>query len=282
MSPACHSAARSGGRDLPAARLTASICMVLAAGACVLEAAEPAAGTSGAVLQRKAGDTLRPVQAPILFRGAAPGKTSGLSAFQLAADIQIDPSSLLSQPEPSSTLLKQYSDALSRESRRSMERDPSVFWSDLSNDLSDDEGYLEQRARRTAEKIFGGASSRVASDVLERMIEGAAGLRSTREFLEGVRLDVRRGGGVEFGKGQGQDRADVAARFNLVVAGSPRLELRTMLGGFRTRLEIPLSSPGIRATLSRPLGGHARANLSAGVEDSGEDRWISANVGLRF
>ena len=279
MSPACHSAARSGGRDLPAARLTASICMVLAAGACVLEAAEPAAGTSGAVLQSKAGDTLRPVRAPILFRGAAPGKTSGLSAFQgLAADIQIDPSSLLRQPEPSSTLLKQYSEALSRESRRSMERDPSVFW----NDLSDEEGYLEQRARRTAEKIFGGASSRVASDVLERMIEGAAGLRSTREFLEGVRLDVRRGGGVEFGKGQGQDRADVAARFSLVVAGSPRLELRTTLGGFRTRLEIPLSSPGIRATLSRPLGGHARANLSAGVEDSGEDRWISANVGLRF
>ena len=177
-------------------------------------------------------------------------------------------------------LVDRYRQALERETRRLIDRHPSILWSDTV----DDEGYPARQVQRKAEKIFEGANGRLLSRIAEDLIEDAGSLRTAREYVDGIRLDVRTGGGVGVRSGRSDhDAPGVAASFGLIALGSPRIEARaTLPGGIRTRVELPLRNPGMRATLSRALGARLRGTLGLGVEDSGQDRWVSAGVEIRF
>lgn len=188
-------------------------------------------------------------------------------------------------------LLARYRLALERESRRTIDRDASLFWADSG----DEDGNPVQRAQREARRIFEGANGRVLSQFAESLVEDAASLRAARDYVEGVRFDVMNGGGLRFQAG-GNDRSAaardeetgdtgdrVAASFGLIALSSPRLEVRTSLpGGIRSRLEVPLTTPGLRASFSRRLAANLRGTMSFGVEDSGADRWMTATLGARF
>lgn len=180
-----------------------------------------------------------------------------------------------------SALLARYRQALMRESRRLLDKDASLLW--LEPD--DEEGYPERRARREAERIFTGANNRVASQFLQELMASTAALRAARDYIEGVRLDVLRDGGVRVrgSRDDGEAGRGAAASISVLIAGTPRLEMRTDLpGGVRARVELPLSEAGMRATLSRRLGGGVRGTLAGGVEESGDDRWVSAGLEIRF
>lgn len=184
------------------------------------------------------------------------------------------------QFQASPTLLGRYRQALERESQRLRFKDPTQGW---LTDKDEDETPAED-ARRQAGRLFRGASNRILSQTLEKLVEESAPLRQVRDYAEGVRFDVRRGGGVTVGAGRGAEpAANIAARFNLVVGSKPRVEMRSTLpGGIRTRLEMTLTSPGLRASFSRRLSGHFNGTLAGGYEDGGEERWFSAGLGVTF
>jgi len=177
-------------------------------------------------------------------------------------------------------LLDRYRQALERETRRLLDKDPSILW---SNEV-DDEGYPARQVQRKAEKIFEGANGRLVSRIAEDLIEDAGSLRTARDYVDGIRLDVRTGGGVGVRSGRSDHEIPgVAASFGLIALGNPRIEARaTLPGGIRTRVELPLRDPGVRATLSRALGARMRGTLGLGVEDSGQNKWVSAGVEIRF
>lgn len=178
-------------------------------------------------------------------------------------------------------LLGRYRKALERECERRSERDPTLGWAGNG----DDEGYPARRTRREAERIFDGANSRLLSHFLERVVEQAAALRAARDYVDGLSLDVRKGGGVHVA--HAHDEADDAekpvTRFTLVAIGSPRLEMRSRLPrDLDARVELSLSNPGVSASLTRRFTRVLKGRLGAGIEDSGQDRWISAGVEIRF
>lgn len=188
-------------------------------------------------------------------------------------------------------LLSRYRIALERESRRSLDRDPSIFWAESH----DEDGYPMGRARREARRIFDGANGRIISEIAEDLIQEAVALRTARAYLDGVRLDVMKEGGVlvRAGRGEGsfQGREEVPgpagpgvkASFGLVGLGAPRFEFQTtMPGDIRTRIEVPLASPGIRATFSRRITSNLRGTLALGTEDAGAEQWVTAGLGVRF
>jgi len=180
----------------------------------------------------------------------------------------------------SSALLTRYHMALQRESRRAIEKDPSLFW----GDKTDEDGYPRDSLRREANRIFSGANNRLMSQILEDALRNTTTLKRARAFAEGIRLDVLSGGGVKVGAGGGDDAAqNVSASIGFIVLGRPRVEVRTTLpGGVRTKVELPLTSLGIRASMSRRISANVRGTFSGGVEDGGDDRWVSAGVELRF
>jgi len=189
------------------------------------------------------------------------------------------------------SLLGRYRLALERESRRTLDKDPSVFWTDPMTDPIDDDALLVRRAQREAEKIFAGANGRVITQIAEAMIQESSRLRSAREYVDGIRLDVMNGGNLRVrGNGirsgdevAGPKEAGVAASFGLVLAGNPRVEMRTLLPGqIKARVDMTLASPGVRTTFSRKLTPNLRGNLSGGWEDSGNDRWVSATLEMKF
>ncbi|HEY3175223.1 MAG TPA: hypothetical protein VGK94_05620 [Candidatus Polarisedimenticolia bacterium] len=188
-------------------------------------------------------------------------------------------------------LLSRYQLALERESRRTLDRDPFIFLAGSR----DEDGYLLRRARREAQRVFDGANGRLISDIAEDLIQEAVALRTARAWVEGVRFDVMSAGGVRVRAGHdegsprgreedaGSNGLGVKASLGLVALGAPRLEIRTTIpGDIRTRIEVPLSSPGIRAAFSRRVTSSLRGTLSLGVEDAGADLWVTAGLGVRF
>jgi hypothetical protein len=188
-------------------------------------------------------------------------------------------------------LLGRYRTALERESRRFLERNPSLLQADAT-EIIDGDGNPRRGQRRDATRIFQGANNRLLSEILEDALDETVSMRRARACLEGVRFDVLDGGRMRMGSptkdeggrgAAGPSEDAVAASFSMIVIGRPRLEMRTDLpGGIRARIEVPLASPGVRATLSRRITSNLRGTLSAGVEDSGSERWISAGMAVRF
>jgi len=190
-------------------------------------------------------------------------------------------------------LVGRYRMALEKESRRRLDKDPAGLFL-LQTD--DEDGNPVQRSRREAKKIFGGATGRLLSEFVEVIVEDAVALQTAKDYIQGIRLDVMAGGDMRFQAGQddtpyrAQDDsprsardAKVAASFGLIAIGHPRIEMRTTLpGDIRTRVEVPLTEAGIRATFSRRLNSHLRGTLSAGVEDSGADKWATLGLGIKF
>src|SRR5262249_21387118 len=142
-------------------------------------------------------------------------------------------------------------------------------------------------------RIFEGANSRLMSDTLQRALEQTVALRRARTYLDGIRLDLLSGGGMKVGPGidvatpraggSGPGDTEPRASFGFMMVGHPRIEMHTTLpGSIQTRVELALTSPGIRATLSRRLTPMLRGTLGAGIEDSGSDKWLSAGIGVRF
>lgn len=226
---------------------------------------------------------------PLSFRFDIAGRSGVASPGDFVADgFDLSVFSLARTTQTSGfALLGRYRSALERESRRLLEKDPSIF----RVETVDQDGYPIHRVQRNAMRIFQGANSRMLSQMLELAIEETAALRHAQAYVEGVRFDVMSGGGVRMDGGSPERRGftaaeadeSVAASFGLVIVGRPRLELATVLpGGIRTRVEVPLTSPGIRTTMSRRLTPNLRGTLSGGVEDAGSDRWISAGVAIRF
>jgi len=228
---------------------------------------------------------LEPV--PVRFTGLGPGPGRLAVPDTAAPRLEVrssagglgDPSLFLPRYETSNRdLLRRYRRALEKESLRAYDKNPSVFVV-----LDDAEGYPLDSAHRSARRIFGKANSRMLSGYLEEMIEGSASLRNARNYVEGIRVDVRKGGDVRFGPGEPEDESAVRASFHLVALGDPRLEMRTKLpGGVESRVELSLTSPGVRTKLHCRFGSRLTGSLSGGVEDSGEDRWIAAGLGIRF
>ena len=240
----------------------------------------------------RAGDVARPdpiaaqphvelapdVHSPFLYRHGSLGRTGREGRIELQA-IAIEAGSLFRTPKRSTAFLGSYSKALERETERSVDKDPSLQWSVSV----DEDGTPIPRVQRMAEKIFDGAHERLLTRVLENLISEARPLKAARDYIDGVELDIVKGGGVDFRAGEtGRERKPVSASFGLVVAESPRVEIRTTLAGLKTRVEIPLGSTGIRATLSRKLTHSISGKLGAGYEDSGEDRWLSMGLEIKF
>ena len=189
---------------------------------------------------------------------------------------------LLKSPAPQeSAVFGQYRQALERESRRMADRNPAMFWTEMV----DEDGYPlrgSDRVQRDARRLFGGASNRLMSGFLDRLLDESTGLRAARSAVEGLRVDLKRGGGVGVGAGPARDGGrDVKASVGVMLLGRPRMEVRSDLtGSLRARLEVPLDSLGMRATLSQKFGSGWRGTLTLGSEE--DERWISAGFEVDF
>lgn len=184
-------------------------------------------------------------------------------------------------PQPAeSTLFSQYRKALEKESRRMVDRNPSLSWSEAV----DEDGYPlrgADRQQRDARRLLGGAGNRLMSGWLERLVEVSSGMRAARGAVEGLRFDVRRGGGVGMGAGPARDSSEIATSLSVMVLGRPRLEMRSSLPwDLKARVEVPLDASGLRATLTRKFATGCRATFTMGSED--DERWVSAGVGVDF
>ncbi|MGH9866734.1 MAG: hypothetical protein ACREAA_01020 [Candidatus Polarisedimenticolia bacterium] len=222
--------------------------------------------------------TRRPV--PIIFQ-AAGGEPAVPAPLTGTTPITLQSGLLKAPAQQESSLFTQYRQALERESRRLADRNPTMF-SDAS---VDEDGYPlrgSDRVQRDARRLFGGASSRVMSGWVEKLLDGSAGGRAARGAIEGLRVDLRRGGSVGVGAGPARESSnDVKASLGVVLLGRPRLEVRSTLpGNLRTRVEIPLDSLGVRATLSHKFTTGWRSTFTLGSEE--DERWVSAGFEVDF
>ncbi|HZI93621.1 MAG TPA: hypothetical protein VFE84_05230 [Patescibacteria group bacterium] len=248
---------------------------------------DPVAAQTSERPDRPISGLLRVESAPLSFRVETLEATRSMDAVLDSASFSLPGQAQVVRQ----ALLGRYRSALERESRRFLEKNPSLLQTDAT-EVVDGDGNPRRGQRRDATRIFQGANNRVLSEILEDALDDTVSLRRARAFLDGVRFDVMSGGRMRMGSaareepartGAGQTQDSVAASFGLIVIGHPRLEMRTELpGGVRARIEVPLASPGIRATLSRRITSNLRGTLSAGVEDSGSERWISAGMAVRF
>jgi len=266
---------------LPALLRSAVGCAVILAAAPVPGAAAPASPADGAPATALPG----PVRTswshvpPLRFGREEPGRID--SVFGSAGSAGIEASFALPEWRPAGQdLLGMYRSALMKESRRRGSRDDTLGWTEPA----DEEGYPARRARRQAERIFEGANNRLLSHFLDRVVGQTAALRAARGYVDGVSLDVAKGGGVRVARqGRGDDDDPPAARFTFVAIGDPHVEMRSrILGNVEARVELSLASPGVSASLTRRFARGVKGRLGAGYEDSGQDRWISAGLQLRF
>lgn len=228
---------------------------------------------------------------PVHFSGirALPGGDGGALSFQAAG---YDAKAMLMNAQREAagpSLMKMYRDALMQETRRSMRRDPSLFWHESFDAVGADihEGFTMHRARRSAEKIFGEAHQELLANALNHLIETTEPLNALNRRIRGVDFHVRAAGS------QSMMLADMDApsrgarqpstKVSFVVSNKPRLEMERLLpGGIKASVEIPLASPGLRTTFSKQIAGSMRGTFSFGVEDMGEEYWVSAGVRCGF
>src|SRR5687767_12921395 len=112
-----------------------------------------------------AGNVLGRLAPPISWRSDG---RDPLSADAPAQRVQAS-GLLRAAPKPGAepTFFSQYRKALERESRRMVDRNPSLSW----NDAVDEDGYPlrgADRLQRDARRLFGGAGNRMMSGWLER------------------------------------------------------------------------------------------------------------------
>jgi len=253
-------------------------CAVILAAAPASGAAAPASPADGAPANALPGPvwTSASFVSPLRFGREEPGRIG--SVFGSAG---IEASFVLPEWRPAGQdFLGLYRSALMKESRRRGTRDDTLGWTEPA----DEEGYPARRARRQAERIFEGANNRLLSHFLDRVVGQAAALRAARDYVDGVSLDVAKGGGVRVARqGRGDDDDPPAARFTFVAIGDPHVEMRSrMRGNIEARVELSLASPGVSASLTRRIARGIKGRLGAGYEDGGQDRWISAGLQLRF
>ena len=189
------------------------------------------------------------------------------------------------------SLLKLYRDALMTETRRSMRRDPSLFWVEsFDNAAGADihEGFTMNRVRKSAEKIFGEAHQELLAGALNHLIETSEPLSALNRKIRGidfrVRADASRSDILPFdGENSSRSGRRDDTNVSFVVSNHPRLAMETRLPGrIKASVELPLLSPGIRTTFSRSFTGTMRGTLSMGVEDMGENYWVSAGLRCGF
>lgn len=186
------------------------------------------------------------------------------------------------------SLMKMYRDALMQETRRSMRRDPSLFWLESFEGVGADihEGFTMHRARRSAEKIFGEAHEELLADALNHLIETSEPLNALHNKIRSVDFHVRAAGSRSLpadmdAPSRGGRRP--TTKVSLVVSNKPRLELERMLpGGIKASVEVPLASPGLRTTFSKHIAGAMRGTFAFGVEDMGDDYWVEAGLRCGF
>jgi len=186
------------------------------------------------------------------------------------------------------SLMKLYRDALMAETRRSMRRDPSLFWLESFEGADADlhEGLTMHRARRSAERIFGEAHEELMADALNHVIETTGPLNALNARIRGVDFRVRAGSSrstITYGDVPVREERREGTKVSFVVSNKPRLEMERLLpGNIKASVEIPLANPGLRTTFSRPIAGAMRGTLSFGVEDMGEEYWVSAGLRCGF
>ncbi len=206
---------------------------------------------------------------------ATPGSTLEIPRLTLEARELIAPVA-----PTRSGLLSRYQKALEGEGRRFMTKDAWMVW----GAVEDEEGNRPPRLQRQAERIFSRANGRALSQLLEEMAVRSPALRDARDYVEGVRLDLIPGQGMDLRVGGPESRGSRSgASVGLVALGDPRIEVSGRMGsGLKARLELPLAGDGVRATLSLPLASRVRCTLDAGREGSGEGTWLSAGIDLKF
>lgn len=207
------------------------------------------------------------------------GFSFDLAAGRIALDSRSESRIGVPSPQPVG-LVGRYGQALERETRRMNDRDSLQ----RRVALVDDDESPAPGVQREARRLVSGANGRILTQLVDRILEASSTLQQARDYAEGVRLDVRRGGGVTLGAGKGTEPApDIAARFTFLVGSNPRVEMRSTLpGNLKTRVELSLVNPGLRAAFSRPISSHLSGSLAGGYEEGGEDRWLSAGVGIKF
>ncbi|HKY30984.1 MAG TPA: hypothetical protein VJV23_00490 [Candidatus Polarisedimenticolia bacterium] len=279
--PSLHRASwRAARRSLPAAAplATAGVCLAAAA---ALSPCWAGSRTEEAV------PSLPAAPVALSWRAGAAGADGGATATALTTPITLPAAGDLFRrdPGPAPSMFSEYRKALEKESRRLREKHPSAFW----NEDLDEDGYPLRgvgKVQRDARRIFEGAGSRVATRWLEDQLDDSPGARAARSYIEGLRMDLRRGGGLRVQAGDrapAREERDSAASVTVMVAGRPRIELRSQLpGDIRARVEVPLGSLGFRATMSRRFAAGIKGTLSGGVEDGGDDRWVSAGIEIGF
>jgi len=228
---------------------------------------------------------------PVHFSGirALPGGDGSALGFQA---IGYDPRAMLMNAQREAvgpSLMKMYRDALMQETRRSMRRDPSLFWNESFDGVDADihEGFTMHRARRSAEKIFGEAHQELLADALNHLIETTEPLNALNRRIRGVDFNVRAAGSQTMMPfdidAPSRDARRPSTKVSFVVSNKPRLEMERMLpGGIKASVEIPLASPGLRTTFSKQIAGSMRGTFGFGVEDMGEEYWVSAGLRCGF
>ncbi len=176
------------------------------------------------------------------------------------------------------SFLEQYRKALEQESRRLVDRDPSLHWAHWIDDAEDP----HRTSSREAQRVFDRAHERILSKMLEGLIDGTATLKAVSDYVDGIRLDVKKGGGVEVGSTLSEaERSNAHASFAFIVAGKPRIEMKTRLAGtIRTDVEIPITSVGFRTSMSQRLTNNLSGGIKLGMEE--DDRWVSLALEYRF
>ncbi len=232
--------------------------------------------------------------APVRFSAFGPVQGSGGALLDLEAGGLHDMRTMLANAQRQAagpSLMKLYRDALMTETRRSMRRDASLFWLESFDDAVGadvHEGFTMNRARRSAERIFGEAHQELLAGALNHVIETSEPLNALNSRIRGIDFNVRAGASrsdisrFDSEVSSRSGRRD-ATNVSFVVSNKPRLTMETRLPGrIKASVEVPLLSPGLRTTFTRPFTSAMRGTFSFGVEDMGEEYWVSAGVRCGF
>jgi hypothetical protein len=156
------------------------------------------------------------------------------------------------------------------------------------------DSVAEELRAEEAESILTRAFNRTLESQAELLARTSPGIREVLDWLEdfgGTGRVSRTAAGAE---GSGAGRSSSAAEsdprivggrfrasFGLRIGAHPRLVLRSHLGGFRARVEVPPPGEPLRLTVERPLGVRGQIVLTSGFQGGGRD-WASLGWTLRF
>lgn len=119
------------------------------------------------------------------FRPAFRDATGSSLTFSV---VELDSNGLLLDRTRLGTgLWEKYQQSLMKETKRSLRRDPSLFWPE--HEFEDE---IDARRERYAERIFGKANNRLLSGMAEMVIDQSPRLRNAYDYISGFEFGGKR------------------------------------------------------------------------------------------